>query len=379
MGNNSLIRILLFMIVIASCSPANIPFPTVVISSSATPNSTTITPIKTLAIENIIIDAALSTDGSLLIVFSNTGIYLYDTTSLDKTIIKEFNDTDYQQPYPELRPGAVAMSPNGEVIAISGKTADTPILLLNIDTGESISSIQVIPNGYYVTQLQFSPKGEYLYVRSEYPRSIHCTHNGIDTSFALHKLDMDATRQYDTKVFEKQGCINMSPYSKVRFTNNGEFFLYMEQDMSSPLVYIVNTGFPSDIKEYTVNENLLPYDIESNGKYYAIYTPSDNGQILTTIIDTESSSTMAEIPYMVKLLDGKDRYLVRGDIYNESEWGLWENGKIVCYYDKIIYPFHFIWELSANNEVFISFKSNKEIIIWDVATCLARNILSLND
>jgi hypothetical protein len=57
------------------------------------------------------------------------------------------------------------------------------------------------------------------------------------------------------------------------------------------------------------------------------------------------------------------------------EWGLWENGNIVCRYDGLVYPLRFVWDLSSNNEVFISRSDKQEITIWNVADCSIRNIL----
>jgi WD40 repeat protein len=370
----SILKVLLLSVIIISCSPIVTPTQNFSVSSKIE-TSAPITPSESLTNETVLIDSSLSASGVYLAVYTNIGIYIYNTTTMEKMVVEEFSHD--QEINSKIRFGAIAIRPNEELIATSGLSADTPVRLINLITKNKVGEIRDIPNGYYVTQLQFSPDGNYLYIRSEYPQSMHCTHNGTDTSFALFKIQSDASFLQFSKVFEKEGCVNLSPYSKVRFTNDDKFFLYIEQDMSSALAYLVDLTLPSNFNERTFGENLLPYDISSDGNILAVFKPNNNGQELTTLVDLKSNNKLGDIPYMVKLLDDSSHYLVRGDIYNESEWGLLKNGSVICNYKGLVYPFHFIWELSANNEVFISSETEKEILIWDVATCSIKNVLNL--
>ena len=372
------IQVLLLSAVVASCLSVATSAPVDVINSPTPTISVTNAP----ATDQIFLDARLSADGEMLAVYTLTGIYLYDTTTLEKTVAQEFEEAQPREIDPAFGPGAVVISPDERTVAFSGLSEDIPVTLMDIESATTIGYIRDIPNGYYVTQLQFSPKGDFLYIRSEYPRfkSLHCTNNGVDSSFTLLKLaDKQDTGWFYPKFFEWNGCTNISDYSKAFFTNNDKFYLYIERDMTSSLTYVVDIGPGSTYKEQKLDDSLLPYDISTDGSTYAVFNPDDARQRLTTLIDAETLVVLKDLPYMVKLFNSNDRYLVRGDIYEKSNWGLWENGRVVCEYDGLVYPYFFVWEISANNEVFISYRSLSEIVIWDVATCLIRNTLKLGE
>ena len=366
----SLIQVLLVSIVLASCSPLRTHVPT----STIAPILSTLTTEKTA--ENVVFDIALSSDGGLLAVYASAGVYLYDTTTLEKTVVQQFEHVDYTESM-FGKPGAIAISPNKEMIAVSGLLPDTSVNILNLKTGETVGSIWDIPNAYNVDQLQFSPDGKFIYIRSVYLRqsfSLHCSHNGVDVNFALHTIEQDRTYLHATKIYEKNDCVTTSPRESFRFTDNNKFFLYTQVDMGPELSTLVNLDDPSDVQEY---QNGVLYDISSNGKVHAIQD-SQGDALSTTLIDAESGTLIMTIPYRVKLLNDEKRFLVRGNSYSPVEWGLWEDGAVKCHFSDLL-SLSFDGQFSANNEVFITYnyKSPREISVWDVSSCLVINVINL--
>lgn len=370
MKTKSLIQVLLVSIILASCSPLRTSVPAPIIA----PVLPTLTTEKTS--EDVVFDVALSSDGSLRAVYASTGVYLYDTTTLEKTVVQQFEHVDYTESM-FGKPGAIAISPNMEMIAVSGLLPDTPVNILNLKTGKTIGSIWDIPNAYNVDQLQFSPDGNFIYIRSIYLRqsfSLHCSPNGVDVNFALHTIEQGVTYLHATKIYEKNGCVTISPRGGFRFTDNNKFFLSTQVDMGPELSVLVNLDDPSDVQEH---QNGVLYDVSSNGKVHAIWD-SQGDALSTTLIDAESGTPIMTIPYKVKLLNDEKRFLVRGDLYSPIEWGLWEDGVVKCHFADLLLP-SFDGELSANNEVFITYnyKSPGGISVWDVSTCSVINVVNL--
>jgi WD40 repeat protein len=135
----------------------------------------------------VLLDFAISPDGKKLAVYLNTGVYLYDVQTSKRTAFYEFESDEYYSDlnasatiYPPFgAPGALAFSPDGSKIAISGKFQDEYISIWDLKTHEIIDYITNYPNGNLVRELEYSPKGDTLLIRSTYPKSrLQCPEQG---------------------------------------------------------------------------------------------------------------------------------------------------------------------------------------------------------
>ncbi len=347
--------------ILISCAPAVRVIPTETIAS---PN---VTPSN----ESTILNLALSADGTNLAIYTNTGVYIYDTETLSKTIFREFNNLDYGKNKDEAQSGAVAFSSDGKIIAISGKFSDTPVQLWDLRTSQYLMDIYDIPPAYLVTKIQFSPDGKSIFIRSNYDWSMRCEQ--ADANFALHMLDFSNSPKA-TKIFSTDIC-QVIPMGFIRFTDNNKFLVFVQLMGPKYLVTTVDitaTATAQEIEHESLNEL---YDISPNGKVYAFLGSQENSRI-TKLIEAGTSKVLRTIPYRVKLFDNENRFLVRDFFSLDSEWGLWENENIICNFEGLTNS-KFDWELSANGQIFTTMSSDNDVIIWDVSDCSIKNVLQL--
>lgn len=317
------------------------------------------------------IDTALSSDGTDLAIYTNTSVYIYDTTTNVLITIEQINDT-------QVKHGAIAYKPNSEIIAISGSDTGTPIKLINARTKKVEGGVFDLPNGFYVTSLKFSKNGNFLFASSEYSGSPeskdNCAHYEPLTNFSIFYIKPGLNSFEYSKIFDKTNCVVSSIYTQAHFTEDDKLFIYTEA--SAYLIELTS----SQAKEQVFDKQPIPYDISNDGKILAVVdTDSSDRKRITKLIDIDSGSTLKVIPYMVKILEN-DTFLVRDDIRQNLNWGLSKNGKIICSYDKLVYPFHFIWEMNTTSDFFISYIQDVQyvqILLWDINKCLVKNQLKI--
>jgi WD40 repeat protein len=325
MKRKSVIQVLLIVIILSAFTPAVKVTPTQTLISSTKPISTEIIPTSTPLSEDKILDFALSTDGTKLAIYANTGIYIYDTETLSKTVFQDFRNLYYGK-YKDKEPsGAVALSSDGNAIAVSGKIPDTPVDLWDLRTGQYIMGIYDIPTAYQVTKIQFSPDDKSIFIRSNYDWTMRC--ENADANFALHMLDFsDSPRA--TKVFSTDIC-QLIPMGVVRFTDNNKFLIFVQ--LMGPEYWVTTVDItPTTTAQEQAYESVNElYDISPNGKIYAFFGIQDN-LLITNIVEAKTSKILRTIPYRVKLLDDENRLLIRDYSSLDSEWGLWENEGVTC-------------------------------------------------
>jgi len=354
----SIFHALLIVIFLSACAP------TVTVIPTAAPISTT-TPLY----EDKILDTALSTDGNKLAIYENTGVYIYDTETLSKTVFQDFGNLYYGKNKDKEPSGAVAFSLDGNIIAISGKFPDTPVDLWDLRTGQYIMSIYDIPTAYQVTKVQFGPDDKSIFVRSDYDWTMRC--ENADANFALHKLDFPDSHQA-TKLFSTDLC-QVIPSGFIRFTDKNEFLLFVQ--LMGPEYWVTALDIvPTATAQKQVFESMNElYDISPSGKIYAFLGIQDN-ILITNLVEAETSKVLRTIPYRVKLLGDENRFLIRDFSSVDSEWGLWENESVTCNFEGLTSS-KFGWELSGNEQAFVTISSNKDVIIWNVSDCSIKNVL----
>ncbi len=336
-------------------------------STFVTPTSTVTVPTKSAVINNVLLDFALSPDGSKLAVYTNSGIYIYDIEMLTKVTFSEFSNLDYQ---PRLWAGAIAFNPDGTMIAISDKQADHAVDIWDLETGKYLTGTYDIPNGHYVTEIEFSPDGNSIFIRSTYPSSMRC--EMPEDSLALHIYPLEPSSS--TKIFEKYFCDYVP--GEFRFTKGGKFYLFRRSMAYDYWVSIVDTktGQIIEDNQYEYKDGEF-YDISPDGVVLAV-AETQNDQQVTKLVDAKMKTTLMVIPYKVRFLNDETRFMVRDE---SNVWKLWQDGRIFCSFDEVKgYP---KWKFSADENYFAiakSYKSNqvdKSIQIWSTSNCKKTNTI----
>jgi WD40 repeat protein len=330
--------------------------PTAEVAPSTTPfviPANTAEETKENPLKIVLLDYALSWDGKVLATYTNTGIYFYELPSMKKSIFLEFEDSNYS----ELHSGAIAFSPDGKLLAISGKVKDSPIAIWEIKTKKVLTHIYSLPNGHFVTEIEYSPNGQKLAVRNTYPVSMHC--EAPEDKLVL--LDLSN----DTSLFEIDKCVIYPPI-QFRFTYDDKIFLYFGSMSSAYSVYVVdsNTGeviLKEDLE--WINEHF--YDISPDGRKYLVEDFSKEKRV-TNITDSQSNKILKTIEGKIISFYGENGLIVSSYAAN-PQWGFWEDDKLSCIYDGVQNSPKI--KMSANGEIFIAMKPYGEYQIWEVPTC----------
>lgn len=363
------VQALLIAFILSACAPAIKVAPTETLIPLITPTATNTFPTPTPLSEDKILDVDLSVTGTKLAVYANTGIYIYDTETLSKTMFQDFRNLYYGK-YEGIEPsGAIAFSSDGNTIAISGKFSDTPVKLWDLRTGQYLIDINDIPPAYQVTKIQFSPDDKSIFIQSNYDWTMRC--ETADANFSLHMLDLSDSPKA-TKLFNTEVC-QLIPSGFIRFTDNKEFLLFVQ--LMGPEYWVTTLDItPFAVAQKHVYEDAEElYDISPNGKIYAFLGMKDH-LLVTNLVEANTSKTLQSVPYRVKLLNDEHRFLVRDFSATESEWKLLENGNIACTFSGLTNS-RFSWELSENGEFFAVLTSSNDVIIWNVSSCSIKNVL----
>ena len=143
-------------------------------------------PTLPAAQRNVLLDFAWFPDGKRFAVYTNRGIFFYETAGLAKTEFKMFGNRDYLYGSRKYKVGAVAISQDGATIATSSKSAGSDVDFWDVRTGEWLKKLYSGLDGFSVVRLEFSPDGKALFVHSIYPHSDGC--ESAEDNFALHIL-----------------------------------------------------------------------------------------------------------------------------------------------------------------------------------------------
>ena len=325
----------------------------------------------------MLLDFALSPDGTKLAVYLNTGIFLYDIETLDYTTFEEFKSDKYYSQlnslgeyYPSLSaPGAIAFSPDGNEIAISGKFQDELIRIYNWKTKTSLKVVADYPNGNFVRELEYSPDGSTLLVRSTYPLSVlHCE----NTEDSLTLISLNPPSDFITKnLFEIPSC-KYAPI-EFHFTDSNHLFFVQVSESNKYWMYDIDTqtGNILQFDEYDVNVNGTIYDFSQSGKLVATREYSIEGQVNTKLLDLKTKNILLTIPGQVILLKDENRFLVYA---SDNQLRLQENDSVLCKFDGFEY-LHM--KVSRNTNVIAVITRNKSIQVWDIPSCKIINTIPL--
>jgi WD40 repeat protein len=321
----------------------------------------------------VILDFSLSSDGSKIAIYTNRGIYIYDAQTLEKTVFQEFANPDYHE---HIFAGAVAFNLDGTKIATSSKNTDYSVEIWNLSTGKITGRISDIPNGHYVTEIEFSPTGDSIFIRSTFPFSARCEQ--AEDSLALYSLNKPSELYPEARLFERYFCDYVP--GTFRFTNDGKLFLFLESMGIDYWVFVVNSSTGEIIKrnKYQYDKDGEFYDVSSNGSAFAIHEIADIQYVTTKLIDSRTEDTISTWPYNIRLLNDENHFLAR--TYTDASWQYWENGTFICSMDGVGY--NPIWKFSADGNFFASAMNYPKIQglrIWKISTCEKMNTISVSE
>jgi WD40 repeat protein len=332
--------------------------------------------------EIVLLDFAVAPDGKKLAVYLNTGVYLYDIETTKRTAFYEFESDEYYSAlnagttiYPAFgAPGAVAFSPDGSEIAISGKFQDEYISIWDLQTHEIVDYVAYYPNGNFVRELEYSPSGNTLLIRSTYPKSrLQCPELGDPPEDTLTLVSLNPRNN----LFEKRDCTR---YATVEFSfSEGDtvyFFHYADSSLYQMDEVNTQTGNIIISEKLDTRLNGRIYDVSPNGKLFAAYdtsNPSD-GMIRTILIDTTTREISLPLDGMIDFLDNEDRFLVyTSGISSQGPLQLQENDNRICTFDGIEYYRRYT-QISRDNRTITSLTFDNKIFqdsiqIWDIPSC----------
>lgn len=344
------IGILITVISLVSCTPPPTELP--VVSKNEIVQSKS---------EIVLLDYAFSPNSDKLALLDNIGVYIYDLTSMQKTSFLEFDNSDYTT----ILSGAVAFSPDGKKLAISGKFDEAEITVWDIESQKPVTAIQGLPKNHFITEIEFSPNGNSILIRNTSTEIENCQGN-ISDKVILQSVSENKV------LFEMNQC-RVYPPLYFRFTDNGEIFLYSGSMSAEHTVYFIESNMGKVISQsvhYWTDEGYHFYDVSPDGrinlvekdyKTYLLDSNSDN--ILNSI---ESNNVLNSTKGKVILIYAENSFVVSS--YNSNpQWFLWEDGKSKCVYNGVKLSPEI--KISTNKEMFAVKESDTELQIWKVSTC----------
>jgi WD40 repeat protein len=306
--------------------------------------------------EVVLLDYAFSPSGDKLALFENSGVYIYDLRTMQRTGFLEFDSRDYTP----IRSGAVAFSSDGKQLAISGKFDEAEVVIWDIESKEPATSILGLPKNHFVTEIEFSPNGNSILIRNTNTEVETCQ-GYISDRVILRSISEDKT------LFEMDKC-KIYPPLYFRFTDNERVFLYSGSMSAEHTVYFIDSNTGEMISQgvhYWTEAGHHFYDVSPDGNINLV-EKFENGKHITHLLDSGSNNVLNSIEGKVVLLDTKSSFVVSS--YNpDPQWSFWNDGKLICSYDGIKLSPEI--KTSANRDVFAMRKSDIQLQVWKVSTC----------
>lgn len=383
---NQYISLLSILFLITACNSSTpIVLPEATLSTTIVSPPTAVKPIEPTTeakTEVVLLDFAISPDGKQLAIYLNTGVYMYDVATSERTAFYEFESSEY---YSELNagptiyppfgaPGALAFSPDGSEIAISGKFKDEYIAVWGLSTHEITYYLANYPNGNYVRELAYHPSGETILIRSTYPLSqLHCVDIG-GSEDTLTLVDLASK----SNLFEAKVC-NRYFSIESHFSDNNTMSLYYYGESPFHQVRTIDAQTGNIIDEYEFDSRVdgWAYDLSSNGKVIAVRDNSSlsDGAFHTTLVNTITREKLLSLTGMVDFLDSENRFLT----FSEGQLQLQESESIICMFNGLEYYRTYarvsedsstIASLAFENRTF-----QNSVQIWDIPSCRLINTI----
>jgi WD40 repeat protein len=368
-------------LLIVSCSPSetNVVITPIAITHF-TPEQTPALSVKELpdsVDEIVILDFALSPDGQELAVYQNIGVFIYNTETLERTTLIDFeSDIYYSQLdnhgmyYPPFwAPGAVAFSPDGKELAISDKFQDEYITIWDWRNKTILDYVAMYPNGNFVRGLEYAPEGDALLVRSTYPWArLQCEAGSEDSITLISRIPRK-------KIFEAKGCNQWSSIN-YHFTDTNVLYLFHYGEGSYMMKMVdMQQGRVINFIELIPRLDGLIYDVSQSGKTFAVRddTNFSIGVYPTILTDALTKSEILRLPGEVAFLGDGNRFLVYYDFDNPVR--LQDRDTVLCEFDGLEMLYY---RISRENNTLAVHTRDMDIQIWDIPTCKLINLIPFN-
>ena len=368
-----------------ACGPVT-PVPQSLIATTAdTGESTTIAPVRSnlepITLENIhrleLVEtwgkgqahaAQLSNDGTLVAIYTPTGVYLYDTKTDQEKLLPGTTDGYWH------RYGGVAFNPNGDELAFGSEVIHFWSLSEQKITKIMWQHVHAGP----ITELAYSPDGGFLLARNN--GSGPC--EGPAENFALYEIE---TRKL---LFEKSFC--GIGFAHFQFSQDGKLYLFNTLDVvGGPMgrVLMLETATGQILQEidypYETSDGLFAEKISGvspSGQTFAIKKVnfrehSADSTFTSWLVDTnslESLDFVVEDGQIIFTQNQNRRWIVKGS-YDDlgKRQGVYElqdnSGKVLCTFSQDEVPFS--QNISVDGNIVLSRISEFEFLLWEVETC----------
>lgn len=310
----------------------------------------------------VLLDHALSPTGEQVAIFTNAEVYVYDLNSMQQILLWEFRDNSFSS----MNSGAVAFSPDGTQLAVSGKFEEAKILILDIGSGKIVDSIDGLPREHYITEIEFSPDGEAIMVRNTNAQAGGCQGYIID-KLILYSIDTE------TMLFEVDQCA-IGPPPKFRFAANDTFFLYIGSLTREHSISFVSskTGEVFLAEKLDQGNDGHFYDISASGQIGLIEV-FENSIYETKLVDIASREELFLTRGRITLFLNEQDYVLDRYFLPDLGWSFWEGGKLKCFYEGVaVSP---VIKEDRQQNVF-SIVQDDVIQVWNIRTCkIVREII----
>ncbi|NOH12057.1 MAG: hypothetical protein HND51_10460 [Chloroflexi bacterium] len=320
--------------------------------------------------EGIIGGVAISPDKQTLAIHTGRGIYFYESETFLKVgfIDTGFSGNTDQSP--------LAYSPNGNLLAYSNGII---VRIMDLMAGNYEDEYSFIINeipGFTPTQIEFSPAGNNLLIKSEgFLRKC----DGAGANFALYSIEGNF-------LFDRYVCTAYANHY-FRFTNDDRLHLFFHTNygVGSPLaLHIVETStgklieskfFDYDLYkelygELTILEDKISYyDVSPDGTVLA-YMAEGNDWIITKIVDADTGKLLETIDGVIEIEDFHDGTLTWHP-RQDARFPNMLTGDI-CDLGGVKPSGYYIELYSFDNYKVLLYKyfgSFKSIELWDITTC----------
>jgi WD40 repeat protein len=312
---------------------------------------------------NALLNYALSPKGDRLAIFSNTRIDIIDLTTMKQSNFIKFENGNYgidnMHHYSNVSGtyGAIAFSPDEKSLAISGKFANAPITIFELDSKKQIGTISEIPNEYFATEIKFSPNGESLIVR--YTNLDAC--EGPKDKVVLYDVNKGK------EVFSIEKC-QVYPPLRFSFMEDDRIFLYYGGMSAIFNIYLIDsaTGQIISQERFDSEKSGVFYGTSPDGKINLIQK-TKGGIITSYLVDSETNKTLKTVEGEIILYYNKESFVVHN--YATDKLVFWKNGKIVCEYGEHKRFIPETIQASANRDVFVLMKNRNELQVWKTTSC----------
>lgn len=304
----------------------------------------------------------ISPDGKQIAVYTSTGIYLYDTGSYQETRL----ETPQEIPFNKLgNPGAVQYRPDGKILAFGVQNIHFWNFAENRFEPDLINHF---PDAQ-VTEINYSPDGNYIILKSYVGLSSLCEDMGINLAL------------YDVKsnqmLFDLPYCRTVGAH--YIFTENDKVYIFLSATSFVPVPYeilVIKTSTGESLEEivYPLDDIQTKrlYNVSVDDKNLALINFYGDSHV-TQVVDRSFSTPSVELTdQAIYYTPNKNRRWVHKGTYKDFQYSkgkfeLQDNmGHVLCSFEGTA-PLSMNFSDDGKRMVKVSFPP--QIQLWDILTC----------